>query len=213
MHVIWSVLAACRRRNLLGEIRVIYTKAREKIIIRREYDNWRRKFPESARLPRSLTSEMEGNLIPEMFAGFPLRDSPTCLILQAGFEPHRSQGVVDQLNPNKLLLVYGRPERETLAWRVNMARDLHRPLTTSRPTSEEEVSTLDVGATVRLLTLYYDMLFDNHNIAVAPIGGKLQTVGAAPSTNVPTSTRSRPVSSTANPRDQRRSSSAVPCAQ
>lgn len=179
MHVICISIALCRARWPDRAIRIIYTEAREYFPTKNEYEGVKRgaKFRSGNELPKALTSEMDDNIIPEMFSGFAVREAPTCLILQAGYERHRSEGVVDYVNPNKLVIVYGRPVRASLHWRVLMARDLHSSLVGTRPVSEEEVETLHISQTVELLTNYYEMLFDNHNIAIAPIGGKLQTVG------------------------------------
>jgi hypothetical protein len=180
MHVICMVLALCRERWVERNLRIIYTEAREYFPTKEEYERAKKRssFQNGSELPRALTSEMDHNVIPEMFSGFAVREAPTCLILQAGYERHRSEGVVDQINPNKLVIVYPRPARQSLQWRVLMARGLHASLAGTRQVSEEEVQTLGVGDSLDLITTYYEMLFDNHNIVIAPIGSKMQTVAA-----------------------------------
>lgn len=101
----------------------------------------------------------------------------TCLVVFAGYEAHRSLGVVDELNPSKLVLVFGRPDREDLGWRLGWSEEIHGELKKTRPTAKEIVSTLDPMESVRLLSTYYDYLFADHNVAVAPICSKMQCVG------------------------------------
>src|ERR1700676_3852812 len=180
MHVICMVLALCRERWSDRVLRVLYTEAKEYYPTKEEYERAARRasFQNGSELPRALTSEMDHNVIPEMFSGFAVREAPTCLILQAGYERHRSEGVVDQINPNKLVIVYPRPARQALQWRVLMARGLHSSLAGTRQISEEEGQTLSVGDSLDLLTMYYEMLFDNHNIVIAPMESNRQTRGA-----------------------------------
>lgn len=124
---------------------------------------------------QALSQEMSGNLIPKTFGGSSTAVS-TCLIVFAGYEKHRSIGVVDELNPSRLVLVFGQPARTQLQWRTSWSRKLHEGLQDARPTSSEIVSTLDPLESLRLLNLYYAYLFADHNIAVSPICSKMQCV-------------------------------------
>lgn len=124
----------------------------------------------------ALSKEMSTNLIPKRFGGAS-SDVLTCLIVFAGYEAHRSFGVVDELNPSKLVLVYGRPVRDDLEWRLAWSRKIHDELKKARPTAEEVVSTLDPTESLALLSRYYDYLFADHNLAVSPICSKMQCVG------------------------------------
>ncbi len=123
----------------------------------------------------SLSQEMSGNLIPKHFGGSSSALS-TCLIVFAGYEKHRSIGVVDELNPSRLVLVFGEPARRELKWRLKWSRKLHDGLRDTRPTSSEVASTLDPLESLRLLNSYYGFLFADHNIAVSPICSKMQCV-------------------------------------
>jgi len=130
----------------------------------------------SFRLPKpALSREMSGNLIPKQFRGSSSEVS-TCLILFAGYEQHRSLGVVDQLNPGKLVLAFGMPYRPELQWRLQWSQRLHEPLRGGRPTASETVSTLDPMSALCMLNEYYGYLFSDHNIAVSPICSKMQCV-------------------------------------
>ena len=119
---------------------------------------------------------MSTNLIPKRFGGSS-SDVSTCLVVFAGYEAHRSLGVVDELNPSKLVLVFGRPERRELEWRLSWSQEIHGLLRKARPTADEIVSTLDPMESLALLNRYYDYLFADHNVAVSPICSKMQCVG------------------------------------
>jgi hypothetical protein len=178
MHAICSTLLACRSVYPYNVIKILYTEAEDYFPTQLEFERYSRKRSNTPldALPASLSSEMADNLILEPFAGYSLREQSTCLLLFAGYEKHRSVGAVDQINPNKLVLIYGKPARSDLEWRKQMSVALHQSLAIERPTAEESISTLDVHETLDLLRTYYEMLYDNHNICIAPICSKMQTV-------------------------------------
>lgn len=179
MFAICQALYAARAVFPLRRVRVIYTEAGEYYPTRKQFEKVRKQLASDPTvLPKSLSEEMAETLILDTFTGFSLKESPTCLFLFAGYELHRSIGVVDHTNPGKLVLIYGEPEREELKWRVELARLLHSAFISTRETAEAVVSTLRVGDSVALLREYYAMLYDDHNIAIAPICGKMQAVSA-----------------------------------
>ncbi len=124
----------------------------------------------------ALSKEMAGNLIPKQFAGSSSANS-TCLFVFVGYEKHRSLGVVDELNPSRLVLIYGRPPGNEMRWRLQWSKKLHEQLHDSRQSASEIVSTLNPLESLSLLNLYYGFLFADHNIAVSPICSKMQCVG------------------------------------
>jgi hypothetical protein len=171
MQGICSTLAAVRETLPNLGVRVMYTEARKYFPSKAEAAAAEGK-PLSA-----MSQEMATNLIPKHFGGSSSAVS-TCLIVFAGYEKHRSFGVVDELNPSKLVLMFGRPGNEQLAWRLSWSQKLHAELVGRCPTATEIVSTLDPIQSIRLLNTYYSFLFADHNIAVAPICSKMQCVAS-----------------------------------
>lgn len=171
MQGICAALAAAREALPELVVRTLYTEARMYFPTRAEA----RADGEAAR--SALSQEMSGYLIPKHFGGS-LSESLTCLVLFAGYEAHRSIGVVDELNPSKLVLVYGRPFRPELGWRENWSRRLHSTLGGTRPTATEIVSTQDALESLELLERYYGFLFADHNFAISPVCSKMQTVAS-----------------------------------
>jgi hypothetical protein len=132
----------------------------------------------SEKLPESLTYEASDNLILPVFSGFSVRQDRTCLILFAGFEKHRSVAALDSCNPSRLVLIYATSEEPSLDWRVNLSRQLHADLFASVERAEEEFSTTAVMNVLGVLAEYYDMLYDDMSIVIAPINSKLHTLAA-----------------------------------
>jgi hypothetical protein len=169
MQGICSTLAAVREALPGLVVRAMYTEAAEY-------------FPTKAEAARAethplaaMSQEMSGNLIPKQFGGSSSAVS-TCLVVFAGYEKHRSVGVVDELNPSKLVLVFGRPGNQELLWRLRWSQKLHEPILSTRPTASEIVSTLDPIESLGVLNQYYGFLFSDHSIAVSPICSKMQCV-------------------------------------
>jgi|SRR5580698_4454957 hypothetical protein len=168
MQGICATLAGVREMLGSTAVRTLYTEAETYLPSREDVEN------KGAR-NRAMSLEMSGNLIPKQFSGVSSAVS-TCLLVFAGYEKHRSIGVVDELNPAKLVLIFGRPPRADLQWRLEWSRKLHEPIRGIRPTASEVVSTLDPRESLRLLSEYYGFLFNDHNIAIAPICSKMQCV-------------------------------------
>ncbi|MGC2659633.1 MAG: hypothetical protein WA324_16870 [Bryobacteraceae bacterium] len=169
MQGICATLAAIRTALPGVAVQVLYTEAAE-------YHPTKAAVAKGDTGVSALTQEMLGNLIPKQFAGATSAIS-TCLIVFAGYEKHRSFGVVDELNPSRLVLVYGAPPGNEHKWRLQWSKKLHEQLHRNWHSATEAVSTLDPFESVALLNNYYGFLFADHNLAVSPICSKMQCVG------------------------------------
>lgn len=178
-----EVLRVLRKLYPVATLEIFYTEALEYYPRKVEYDQFSglEETPHSdplEHLPAALTTEMSDTLIPDSFSGFMLGRYPTCLFLFAGYEKHRSIGVIETVNPALLVVVYGSPHRSTIGWRLEMSRKLHATLLTEREQAQEVCSTLDVAANLALLTEYYEMVYDDHNICISPNCSKMQVVAS-----------------------------------
>ena len=168
MQGICATLAGVREVLSSSAVRTLYTEAEVYFPSKEDVERKGNKYA-------AMSLEMSGNLIPKRFAGVSSEGS-TCLLVFAGYEKHRSIGVVDELNPAKLVLIFGKPPRVDLQWRLEWSRKLHDPIKGTRPTASEVVSTLDPKESLQILSEYYGFLFNDHNIAIAPICSKMQCV-------------------------------------
>ncbi len=171
MQAICGALVSVRESLPGVVVQVIYTEAAEYFPTEEEL----RIATESSASPSALSKEMYGNLIPKKFAGYS-DDVLTCLLVFAGYEVHRALGVVDELNPSKLVLLFGEPDQKDRQWRTGWSKDIHSELARTRPTATEVVSTLDPIASLMHLCEYYNFLFADHSISIAPICSKMQCV-------------------------------------
>lgn len=161
---------------------VFYTAAEEYNPTFDEYERLVRDYAGISRsgdmelLPRSMALEMSENVVLDSFAGYRSQNAKSCLAIFAGYEAHRANGVVEAVNPSLLLLLYGRPGDQSLSWRLDLSKRLHRKFEKGRRTATEEVSTLQLWDSLNALEQYYNYLIDDYDLVVAPIGSKMQAV-------------------------------------
>ena len=122
-YVICLALRCLRERFPFGTQKVFYTAAKQYYPSLEEYEQMRTKAgaEDIESLPRSMALEMSRNLVLEEFAGHRSRDARSCLVIFAGYEIHRSSGVIDAVNPALLLLLYGRPGSLGIEWRTDLS--------------------------------------------------------------------------------------------
>lgn len=179
-YAICLCLKFSRNHRPFEKLRVFYTSAAEYIPTLEEFDNLKEKQTgdEIDYVPKSMAMEMSDNLVVEAFSGHRSGDARTCLAIFAGYEVHRSSGTIDAINPSLLLLMYGVPGAEQLAWRTDLSKKLHAKFETTRRCATEEVSTLFVQDSLNILEYYYNYLIDDYDLVLAPICSKMHSIAA-----------------------------------
>lgn len=179
-HAICTILANVRELFPTKVVAIIYTSAKDYIPTHQEYlelvSNSSSATGEIEYVPRTMALEMSDNLIPGRFSGHRSAHSTTTLLLFAGYEVHRSSGVIEAINPSRLVLIYGVPGEEGLCWRNDLSQRLHKRFESSRSCAIEHVSTLHVSESLNLLEEYYLYMFDDHDFSISPVCSKMQTV-------------------------------------
>lgn len=178
-HAICSTLKAVRDAMPMDEQSVFYTAALEYNPDHATYLELVAANPaEIELLPKSMALEMADNLILDSFSGYRSQSAKACLALFAGYEGHRSTGVVEAVNPALLILFYGQPGDEELGWRLDLSRRLHRKFERGRPTAVEIVSTLHLSEALEKLEAYYDFIVDDYDMVISPVSSKMHSVAA-----------------------------------
>lgn len=162
-------------------IRVLYTSAQSYFPTKEECEalvKGRRPKAVATLPPSALTSEYRINLIPDIFAGNSIDLGQTCLIIFPGYEVHRSQAAIEDINPAKIVVVYGTPPRSELRWRVEFSKACHASIIRNLNRSQKEIATDDVCEATNEISRIYSYLYDDHLIRIAPLNSKLHTVAA-----------------------------------
>ncbi|WP_430404186.1 hypothetical protein [Hyphomonas sp.] len=176
-HVVYIVLDSVRKARPYDDQTLIYTSASTYLPSFEEYEELVSKQGDDIEyLPKSMALEMSENLVLEPFSGYRKSDSNSCLILFAGYEAHRSTGVIEAINPTLLLLIYGCPPSEKMFWRQSLSERLHNKFERMLRCAREIVSTQNIRESLDTLDQYYNYLIDDYDVTIAPLGSKLQTV-------------------------------------
>jgi hypothetical protein len=177
--LICAVLNSIRESRPYQRQRIIYTAAENYTPSKAEYESLKAKQGEDIEyIPMSMALEMSDNLIFEPFTGYRSGGTKSCLALFAGYEPHRSTGVVDAINPTIMLLLYGKPSIKRLNWRLDLSRRLHNKFEKTRRCAVEEVPTGDINACIAKLEEYYNFIVDEYDLTISAICSKMQTIAA-----------------------------------
>jgi len=178
-YLVFSVLNIIRDFRPHNDQEVVYTSAISYIPTKAEYNSLKRKQGEDIEfIPHPMALEMSENLTFEPFSGYRSGDSKSCLALFAGYEAHRSTGVVDAINPTILLLLYGKPGNSQLDWRLDLSQRLHRKFEKTRRCAVEVVSTREINGALAVLEEYYKYLIDDYDLTIAPVCSKMQTLAS-----------------------------------
>jgi hypothetical protein len=100
----------------------------------------------------------------------------TILIIFLGFDPIRARGAISFFQPSSKLGIVGVPPNKKRKWRVDEVVKRNARLFDK---NEEilRISTFDYTETVEKLASLYEQFTSNSNIAICPLGSKLQTLG------------------------------------
>jgi len=180
-HAICSALKVVRSEFPTKKTNIVYSEAIEYFPSHSEFLHLKRdveKFNEIIDVPGSMALEMSENLILDTFSGHRTSGSRQCLVIFPGYEPHRSAGVVENVNPGKLIIIYGIPSNPSLGWRLELSKLLHKRFHRSRNHAHEDVETGDLDSVLACLTQYYDNMYDDHDFIIAPVCSKIQTVAS-----------------------------------
>jgi hypothetical protein len=117
------------------------------------------------------------------YPGYHVDQLPDCAMIIPGFNRDRVRAVIHKIDPtltrpseHKLLWLVGVPHLPENHWRIEMMREIHE---LGADASEFEVSTFEYKDTLRTLeTLYLDRVND-YRFTIAPMGSKLQALGAS----------------------------------
>jgi hypothetical protein len=175
------VVMKIRRVFPTANLTLLYTEAEEYFPQKKDLERIERLINKEKTdlLPEYMSGRAANIFIPNMFSGVALGQYDTCLIVFAGYEPFRTNCVIEAANPNKLVMVYGEPERPDLKWRLQLSRLMHSGIDRQLLKTEEHTSTSQIDDNLELLLDYYKYIFDDHVLCVCPTNSKMQAVASA----------------------------------
>ena len=165
----------------IANLTLLHTEAEEYFPQHKDFDRIKQIIakPSTGSFPEYLSGRAVTMFMPSMFSGVALGHYDTCLIVFAGYEPHRTTCAIEAINPSKLVMVYGEPERSDLKWRLDLSKIMHNGIDNQLMKTEEVVLASEVDTNLRILLEYYEYLYDDHVLCVCPTNSKMQAVASA----------------------------------
>jgi len=116
---------------------------------------------------------------PREFLGFPEPGRPAVLIAFLTFKRSRLQAILRAFEFSNRILIVSKPVRADLYWRKELLELINYDLIKNRTAEKKELITLDPFLTCKELESYIEEpSYRKSNIFLAPLGSKMQTVGA-----------------------------------
>ncbi|WP_131541793.1 hypothetical protein [Nioella sediminis] len=161
------------------DLHVTYTSALEYVPSFDEYQKMLKDDDlDRENTPPSMAKEMSVNMTFVPFSGHLNHEGRSCLALFSGYELHRSAGVIENINPTQLLLIYGDPSSPNLSWRLEYSQKLHERYEKTRKSASAIVPTHSIEESMALLEEYYHYLIDDFDFIVSPVCSKMHTVAS-----------------------------------
>lgn len=165
---------------LLGfHVNVVYTEADEYYPLKHEaktlINAWKKhdyrkaeKFLQSAALKSvDILQDFQGNFRP---------GRPLCLLVFAGYEPNRLEGLVNVYTPGAIIVLYGKSPYRKHRWRLQLSKVLHKDLFSRWLFNERETSTIDITNIQKSLEEVFGIIKDKYDLAITPHCSKMQGV-------------------------------------
>ena len=158
-----------RTQKALKQIRIIYTEAEEYFPLKKDI---KRRMPEDIHLSSGVKEVIT---IPR-FSGNFLPGYSTLLIIFLGFDSIRARGAINFFQPSEKIGIVGVPPREDRKWRADEVRKRNLKIFDAK---EEMIllSTFYYEETILKLNELYEEFSPKSNMAICPLGSKLQTLG------------------------------------
>lgn len=160
---------------------VVYTEAKSyfptKEMRQQVVRAWRTKNYDVARRFLQSAGLKAVQILPD-FSGNFRPGHQTCLVVFAGHEPNRVEGLVDDYAPGALIVLYGVSPHSNLRWRTELSKDLHAELFSQWLVRKREVSTLRIDEILGSLETEFGTIRHQYDVAIAPQCSKMQAIAS-----------------------------------
>lgn len=163
------------------DVDVVYTEANRYFPLRKDAkplrDAWHDKDYEKAEEFLQSAALMAVHILPD-FAGNFRPGHPNCLVVFAGYEPNRLEGLVDSYAPAALVVLYGMSPRPEHKWRTELSKTLHEKMFANWPRREDVCSTLSPEKALEKLEEIFCVVGHKYDLAISPHCSKMQGVAS-----------------------------------
>ena len=158
-------------QKTLKQIRIIYTEAKTYFPLKSDAKRIKI-LPEKV----YLSSGVKEVITLRRFNGIFYPGYSTLLIIFLGFDPIRARGAINRLQPSRKIGIIGEPPLQNRKWRADEVRKINLGIFDKKDETIQ-LSTFNYQETVLELEKLYEKFSSQSNIAICPLGSKLQTIG------------------------------------
>jgi len=149
----------------VNKIRIIYTEA----------EKYYPKDIQKADEEEYISSGVKNILSVPKFSGIHTPGYSQLLIVLLGFEPIRTRGIFNILQPSRKIGIIGKPSRTDLKWRLNLLSRMYKNVFGD----QDEIlmlSEFNYIEVFKALEEIYDKYGQVNNMTITPLGSKMQTI-------------------------------------
>lgn len=161
-------------------IRVVYTEANEYFPKEEEEEKFLDQIRRGLIAEDLLSHNLRDVFILKEFIGNFKPNLPICLLMLVGYEVYRTEGIIEQYAPSRVIFFYGESPVPDFSKRANFSKNLHelKGIIKLVPSREETISTLYIDEVLNKLEEFYNLYVHNYNVCIAPQCSKMQTVAS-----------------------------------
>jgi len=172
-------------RELPNRVTIVYTEAKTYHPTPEAYNARKIELDkETENPPVFLTTDIYNIVATQSLSSVAMQGSPLLMVAFPTFNHRELIAIVNDITPQHLILLEGRPHEGHNYWRQEAIRHLNRKIIQGSfskddfpPEERKVISTFDYKETIRLLEEIYVYYKYNRKIIVAPTGSKLQSLG------------------------------------
>jgi hypothetical protein len=172
-------------RELPNRVTIVYTEAEIYHPTPEAYKATKMElYRETENPPVFLTTDIYNIVTTQSLSSVAMQGFPLLMVAFPTFNHRELIALINDITPQHLILLEGKPHEGHNYWRRDAIKDLNRKIMKSvylkndfPPEERRIISTFDYKETIRLLEEIYDHYKYNRKIIVVPTGSKLQSVG------------------------------------
>jgi len=160
-------------RGLSNTVEIVYSEAK---IYHPIEDFFEKEKARAVReVPIFLTKDIYKIVTTYSLSSISMQGYPIILIAFLTFNYRELGAIINEITPEFLILIEGRPHKKKNEWRASAVRWINHKVTDYINSEQKTVSTFDYKELLTYLETIYKKYGDTHKLVIAPTGSKLQT--------------------------------------
>lgn len=161
-------------RDYENELFIVYTEAGVYYPTKADFEERRNKAKDTS--PDFLTSDVFSVVTTPSLSSVSMQGYPIILITFPSFNHYDMMSLLNEVSPQKLVLLEGVPHLGVDKWRIDAIRWINRKVRDYIEPTCFSVSTFEYAETIDCLEVLYRRYHEDHRIVIGPTGSKMQAL-------------------------------------